>query len=80
MGRACSRGLWRQSPSIHPSIGEAVGDCSRAASQGMSKQYDILLFGVSGFTGRLAAEHLLAKAYPGLSGVCAEEIQRRLDR
>ena len=31
-----------------------------AASQ---KQFDLLLCGVTGFTGRLAAEHLLTKAY-----------------
>lgn len=37
----------------------------------MSKDYDILLFGVTGFTGKLAAEHLLAKGYAAKWGVCA---------
>ena len=34
--------------------------------------YDLLLFGVTGFTGQLALEHLLEKRYSGLRfGVCA---------
>ena len=37
----------------------------------MSKDYDLLLCGVTGFTGKLAAEHLLAKAYPIRWAVCA---------
>jgi short subunit dehydrogenase-like uncharacterized protein len=44
----------------------------------MSKEYDILLFGVTGFTGRLAAEHLLAKNYGikwGVSGRSFDKIK-----
>jgi short subunit dehydrogenase-like uncharacterized protein len=37
----------------------------------MAKDYDILLCGVTGFTGKLAAEHLLAKGYPIKWAVCA---------
>ena len=38
----------------------------------MGKDYDILLFGVTGFTGKLALEHLLEKNYQGLKfGVAA---------
>ena len=37
----------------------------------MAKDYDLLLCGVTGFTGKLAAEHLLAKAYPIKWAVCA---------
>ena len=37
----------------------------------MGKQYDLLLCGVTGFTGKLAAEHLLAKGYPIKWAVCA---------
>lgn len=37
----------------------------------MAKEYDLLLCGVTGFTGKLAAEHLLAKAYPIKWAVCA---------
>ena len=37
----------------------------------MAEEYDILLCGVTGFTGKLAAEHLLAKAYPIKWAVCA---------
>jgi len=37
----------------------------------MSREYDIVLFGVTGFTGRLAAEHLLLKAYPVKWAACA---------
>lgn len=33
--------------------------------------YDLLLCGVTGFTGKLAAEHLLAKGYPIKWAVCA---------
>ena len=37
----------------------------------MSKEYDIILFGFTGFTGKLAAEHLLVKGYPVKWAVCA---------
>lgn len=38
----------------------------------MAQDYDILLFGVTGFTGKLALEHLLEKNYPNLRfGCCA---------
>ena len=37
----------------------------------MGKDYDLLLCGVTGFTGKLAAEHLLAKGYPIKWAVCA---------
>ena len=37
----------------------------------MGRDYDILLCGVTGFTGKLAAEHLLAKGYPIKWAVCA---------
>ena len=37
----------------------------------MAKDYDLLLCGVTGFTGKLAAEHLLAKGYPLKWAVCA---------
>ena len=37
----------------------------------MAKEYDVLLCGVTGFTGKLAAEHLLQKAYPIKWAVCA---------
>ena len=37
----------------------------------MAKEYDLLLCGVTGFTGKLAAEHLLAKGYPIKWAVCA---------
>ena len=37
----------------------------------MEKKYDILLFGVTGFTGGLAAEHLLTKSYPVKWACCA---------
>lgn len=42
----------------------------------MSKEYDIILFGVSGFTGRLAAEHLLAKQYPVKWAVCGRSPEK----
>ena len=35
------------------------------------REYDIVLFGVTGFTGKLACEHLLSKAYPIRWAVCA---------
>ena len=35
-------------------------------------EYDIILFGVTGFTGKLALEYLLEKNYPRLRfGCCA---------
>ena len=37
----------------------------------MTVEYDLLLCGVTGFTGKLAAEHLLVKAYPIKWAVCA---------
>ena len=37
----------------------------------MAKDYDLLLCGVTGFTGKLAAEHLLSKGYPIKWAVCA---------
>jgi short subunit dehydrogenase-like uncharacterized protein len=37
-----------------------------------AKEYDVLLFGVTGFTGKLALEHLLEQNYAGLKfGCCA---------
>ena len=32
-----------------------------------AKEYDVLLFGVTGFTGKLALEHLLEQNYAGLN-------------
>ena len=41
------------------------------------KEYDLLLFGVTGFTGKLAAEHLLRKNYDDLKwGVCGRSAER----
>ena len=38
----------------------------------METEYDLLLFGVTGFTGKLALEHLLEKNYANLRfGICA---------
>ena len=37
----------------------------------MAKDYDLLLFGVTGFTGKLCAEHLLTKKYDLRWGSCA---------
>ena len=36
-----------------------------------TKIYDIVLFGVTGFTGKLAAEYLLKKSYPIKWAACA---------
>ena len=36
-----------------------------------NRKYDIVLFGVTGFTGKLACEHLLSKGYPVRWAVCA---------
>ena len=49
-----------------------MATCSRASgTQDMATDYDLLLCGVTGFTGKLAAEHLLAKGYPIKWAVCA---------
>mmetsp|Transcript_9424 Transcript_9424/g.18904 ORF Transcript_9424/g.18904 Transcript_9424/m.18904 type:complete len:412 (+) Transcript_9424:26-1261(+) len=45
----------------------------------MSKEHDILLFGVTGFTGKLAAEYLLAKSYPVKWAVCARNESKAQD-
>jgi short subunit dehydrogenase-like uncharacterized protein len=37
----------------------------------MAREYDLLLVGVTGFTGKLAAEYLFSKAYPIRWAVCA---------
>lgn len=44
------------------------------------KEYDLLLFGVTGFTGKLALEHLLEKNYKGLKfGVAARNESRAVN-
>jgi short subunit dehydrogenase-like uncharacterized protein len=40
------------------------------------REYDIVLFGVTGFTGKLACEHLLSKAYPIRWAVCARSEEK----
>ena len=42
----------------------------------MSKEFDLLLCGVTGFTGKLAAEHLLVKGYPIKWAVCARNLPK----
>ena len=45
-----------------------------------SKEYDLLLFGVTGFTGKLALEYLLEKNYKGLKfGIAARNETKALD-
>ena len=41
-----------------------------------AKEYDILLFGVTGFTGKLATEYLLRKNYDIKWGVCGRSEER----
>ena len=41
-----------------------------------AKEYDILLFGVTGFTGKLATEYLLRKNYDIKWGVCGRSAER----
>ena len=43
-----------------------------------AKEYDILLFGVTGFTGKLATEYLLRKNYDIKWGVCGRSEERVL--
>jgi len=43
------------------------------------KPYDIVLFGVTGFTGKLACEHLLQKNYPIKWACCARSAGRAKD-
>lgn len=45
----------------------------------MTKEYDIVLCGVTGFAGKLAAEHLLQKGYPIKWGVCARNEAKAKD-
>ena len=45
----------------------------------MAKEYDIVLCGVTGFSGKLAAEHLLQKSYPIKWGVCARNEAKAKD-
>lgn len=45
----------------------------------MSKKYDIILFGVTGFTGKLAAEYLLQKNYGISWAVCARNARKAED-
>ena len=39
-------------------------------------EYDVLLFGVTGFTGKLALEYILEKEYDFRFGVCARNLER----